>query len=132
MVLALSIDDNDASGHTGLAFLYLQQREYDKSIAEAMKAVTLDPGSYSVNYCYATVLEFAGRGQESLPLFEKVERLNPAGWPGLYFDYGRALMGVGRIQDATVQFKKAIDRAPNYLPPRVYLTAAYVMDGREK
>jgi tetratricopeptide (TPR) repeat protein len=129
---AISIDDSDASGPGMLAFLYLQQREHDKAIAEGEKAVTLDPGSASTNYYYAVVLDCAGRSQESIPLFEKAIRLNPAGPASFHFDYGRALLGVGRIEDAVVEFKKAIELAPNYLPPHIYLTAAYVMGGRKK
>jgi adenylate cyclase len=112
--------------------LYLQQREYDKAIAEAEKGITLDPGSAWANYRYAVVLNYAGRIQESIPLFEKAHRLNPVGTAGFHFDYGSALLGAGRIKDAIVEFKKAIERAPNYLPPHIYLTAAYAMNGREQ
>jgi adenylate cyclase len=129
---ALSIDENDPYAPGMLAHLYVQLREYDKAIAEGEKAVTLQPGSAVVNYLYASILNFAGRIQESIPLFEKAIRLNPAG-PGLfYFDYGMALLGVGRKEDAIVEFKKAIERAPNYLPPHIFLTAAYAMSGQEQ
>jgi len=129
---ASSIDDSDPDGPGMLGFVYLQEREYDKAIAETEKGVTLAPGSAWTNYRYAVVLNAASRIQESIPLFEKTIRLNPAGFAGFYFDYGSALMGAGRLEEAVLEFKKAIERAPNYLPPHIYLTAAYVMGGREK
>jgi len=112
--------------------VYLQEREYDKAISAAERAVRLDPGSCWTNYRYGIVLNYAGRIQESISLSEKAIRLNPLGPTHFFYNYGVALRDSGRIEDAITAFKKAIERAPNYLRPHRELAAAYIMSGRDQ
>jgi len=129
---ASSIDDSDPDGPGLLAMVYVRQREYDKAISEAQKGVTLDPGAAWTNYRYAQVLNNAGRIKEAIPLLEKAIRLNPSGPALFYLDYGLALRDSGQVEDSIIQFKKAVERAPNFLFPHLALAAAYVMSGREQ
>jgi len=132
---ALAMDDTLAEAHGFLGFLYTQKREYEKGIAEGERAVALYPGDSTVLYYYATSLNFAGRSEEAIPLFQKTIRLNPV---GSYYNHlgnlnlGNALMFTGRYEEAISAYKKAIQRAPNFIWGHMMLTATYSLMGREK
>ena len=81
---ALALDDTICRGPRLLCHLYTQKREYDKAIAEGERAVALNPSGATVIANYAMSLDFAGRSEEAIPLFQKAIRLNPFG-PMFYY-----------------------------------------------
>jgi adenylate cyclase len=132
---ALAMDDTLAEAHGFLGYLYTQKREYEKGIAEGERAVALNPGDPNVLVNYAICLNFAGRSEEAIPLFQKTIRLNPV---GSYYNYlnnlhlGNALIFTGRYEEAVSAYKKAIQRNPNSVWGHIMLTATYSMMGREE
>jgi adenylate cyclase len=129
---ALAIDDNNAEAHGNLSQVYTRKREYDRAVAEAERGVALDPGSSWALYRYGIVLNFVGRSEEAIPLFEKAIRLNPLGPAFFYYDYGTALRDTGRLEEAVASLKKAVERAPNWFWPHAALASAYSMLGRDE
>ena len=129
---ALALDDTLAEAHGLLGYLYTQKREYEKGIAEGERAVALNPGGATVLVNYATSLNFAGRSEEAIPLFQKALRLNPVGSFDNYNHLGLALMLTGRFEEAVLAFKKALQVAPNSSWSRMMLAATYSEMGREK
>jgi tetratricopeptide (TPR) repeat protein len=71
---ALAMDDSIAHAHGLLGSLYTLVREYDKAIAEAERAVALDPGGAFAHEFYATSLMRAGRPEEAIPICQKAIR----------------------------------------------------------
>ena len=132
LLKALAIDDNNAETHGNLSQVYTRKREYDKAIAAAGRGVTLDPGSSWALYRYAIALNFAGRPEQAIPLFEKAVRLNPLGPSAFYYDFGIALRDTGRLEEAVATLKKAIERAPNWFWPHAQLAVTYSMMGMDK
>ena len=128
----LAMDDNDPDAHGVLCQVYTRKGEYDAAISEAKKGVTLDPGSSWAIFRYAQILNIVGRIEEATPLLEKAIRLNPLGPALFYSDYGISLRDGGRIEEAIIAFRKAVERAPNYLWAHLQLLAAYMMIGREQ
>ncbi len=128
---ALALDDTIAEAHGVLSHLYSQKREYDKSIAEAERAVALNPSGANSILCYALSLHYAGRSKEAIPLFEKAIRLNPTGTTSYYHNLGHALWLTGRFEEAVPLFKKVIQREPNHNTAHMWLAITYVMLGRE-
>jgi adenylate cyclase len=132
---ALTVDENLAEARGFLVFLYTQNREYEKAIAEGERAVALYPGDATVLYYYAASLHFGGRSEESIPLFKKTIRLNPV---GAYFNFlshqnmGNALMATGRYDEAVSAYKVAMQAAPHFQWPHIQLAATYGMMGRDK
>jgi adenylate cyclase len=129
---ALALDDTLAEAHGLLGYLYTQKREYEKGIAEGERAVALNPGGATVLVNYATSLNFAGRSEEAIPLFQKALRFNPVGSFDNYNHLGLALMLTGRFEEAVLAFKKALQVAPNSSWSRMMLAATYSEMGREK
>ena len=129
---ALALDESSAQAHAQLSHLYTQKREYDKSIAEAERAVALNPNDALVIHAYALALDFACRSEEAVPLFQKAIRLDPFGPMSYYHHFGNSLFMTGRFEEAISAYKKVIQRAPNYIWGHMMLAAAYIKAGHEK
>jgi TolB-like protein/Flp pilus assembly protein TadD len=128
---AIALDDTLAEAHGLLGYLYTQKREYEKGIAEGERAVALNPSGATVLVNYAISLNFAGRSEEAIPLFQKALRLNPFGSYDNYNHLGLALMFTGRYEEAVLAYKKAIQGAPNSSWSHMMLAAVYSMMDRE-
>ncbi len=59
-------------------------RQHDEGVAEAEKAVALNPNSAMAHLMLGKTLSFAGRWEESIPQYKKAIRLNPIP-PNMYF-----------------------------------------------
>ena len=129
---SLALDNTLAEAHGFLSGFYTIKREYDKAIAEGEQAVALNPSGATVIAQYATSLDFAGRSQEAIPLFEKAIRLNPFGPPLYYRQFGNALYMTGRFEEAVSAYKKALQLQPNNIWPHLMLSATYSKMGREE
>jgi adenylate cyclase len=77
-------------------------------------------------------LTFAGRPEEAIPLFQKAIRLNPFGPAWYFFSLGNALGSTGRFEEAVSAYTRALQRSPDSLLSHVFLTATYIMMGRER
>jgi adenylate cyclase len=127
---ALALDVSAAHGL--LCALYAIKGEHDKAIAEGEMAVSLDPGGTDALNEYAWSLNHASRWEEAIPLFQKAIRLNPFGKSSIYRGLGSALLNTGRIEEAVLAYKKAVQRSPNDIVSHIGLVAAYSMMGQEK
>jgi adenylate cyclase len=111
---------------------YNLRREYEKAIAEGERAVALDPGGATAHMFYAMSLNYVGRVEEAIPLFQKAIRLDPVGSTGLHLNFGHALRVAGRFEEAISAYKKSIQREPNNIFAHYGLAATYIWLGREK
>jgi adenylate cyclase len=132
LLKALAIDDKNADTLGNLSQVHTRKKEYDKAIAAAERAVTLDPGSSWALYRYAIALNFASRPEQAIPLFEKAIRLNPFGPSAFYYDFGIALRDTGKMDEAVATFKKSIERAPNWIWPHAHLAVTYSIMGMDQ
>jgi adenylate cyclase len=128
---SLALDNTLAWTHGHLSLLYTIKREYDKAIAEGERAVALNPSWATGIASYAMSLDFAGRSEEAIPLFQKAIRLNPFGPVFYYLHFGNALQMTERFEEAVSAYKKAIQRTPNNMWAHLMLTATYSKMGRE-
>jgi adenylate cyclase len=128
---AIALDDSLAVAHVALGYWLSVARQYDKAIAEGQRAMALAPSSASVIYNYAAILAFAGRYEESIPLFKEALRLNPIPPSSYYRHFGFALRDSGRYEEAIAMQKKAIEQEPNDLIAHIALTSSYSLAGRD-
>ena len=110
---ALAMDDSISGAHSLLCSFYIHKREHEKAIAEGERAVALNPGGTTELINYATSLNYAGRPEEAIPLYQKAIRLNPFGPSYFISGFGIALRTAGRYEEAVLAFKKAIQLAPD-------------------
>ena len=74
---ALAMNGSLADARSRFGVLYSWSGRHDEGIAEAERAVELDPNSAMANVCVAVVLRYAGRPKEAIPALRKALRLEP-------------------------------------------------------
>jgi adenylate cyclase len=129
---AVAMDDSLPGPHISLSFIYIFKRDYDKAIAEAERAVVLDPSGSEAYSQYATTLLFAYRPEEAIPMFQKAIRLNPNASTYTFVFLGHAFRNAGRFEEAVSAYKKGIQRAPDFIVAHIGLGTTYSLMGREK
>ena len=111
--------------HIALGGTHLLLRQHDKAIAEAERAVQLDP-----NYAYALFelgwfLHYAGQANESLPYFEKAVRLDPHHSDHFFHFMAAAYFQLGRFEEAADLSRQRIARSPKSDVSRMLLASCY-------
>jgi len=129
---ALTLNKDSAWGHAFLGRIYLTKRQYEKAITQGERALALDPNSDFAQAALAFTLRNAGRHEEAIALFKKAIRLNPIPPPWYLFSCGFSHFILSQYQEATVAFKKVLQRSPENLFAHVGLAATYSVLGREK
>ena len=115
-----------------LGYLYAMKRDYDKAIELGEQATSLVPNGADARAWLAMSLNYAGRPDEALPLFEKAMRLNPLAPAFYYQNRGNAYRISGRFEEAVAMYKKTIQIRPNNLPAHWLLAATYALMGLEQ
>jgi TolB-like protein len=105
----------------------------DESIAEATRAIALDPND-SVGYAaMATALIYSGKPGEAIDFVNKAIRFDPHNTARYLFTLGMAYFGMEQFQQAVSVFERAFKLNPELgLVQRAYLTAAYMHLGEEE
>ncbi len=132
MQKVIALDDNDPYGHGMLGQFYCYKKEYDKGLAEGERAVALNPSGADVHAYHATILTYAGRSEEAIPMFQKAIRLNPFGSGWYYLNFGIALQNSERFEEAVSAYKKVLQLSPDSILAHVGLAETYSMMDREK
>jgi TolB-like protein/lipopolysaccharide biosynthesis regulator YciM len=111
------------------ALLYYKHK-HEESIAEAERALALNPNDSDNNWSLARALSFSGRHAEAIKLYEKAMRLNPY-YPAWYpYHLGVAQYCLERYEDAATSQERAFRVNPN--TSAWWLAAAYAQLGREE
>jgi len=104
----------------------------DDAIAEAERAIALDPNDANSYLAMAYALIFAGRPKEAFGLVEKAMRLDPH-YPAYHlFVLGLAHFGTEQFEKAVTLFERALKRNPQNYVPLIPLAAALAHLGRNQ
>jgi adenylate cyclase len=129
---ALAIDESHSGASIFLVHVYAMQRQHEKSLAQAERAVALYPNIAVSNVMLGAALARVGRYEEGIQSLERGIRLDPKG-PAPFFSFlGNAYCFAGRYEEAIEAMNKAVERAPNSVLFRVNLAAIYGMAGRDE
>jgi adenylate cyclase len=122
---ALSLDDNDPYIQSSLTNLYVMQREHEKAIASAERALATGPSASRSQSSMGVALYFSCRFSEAIPFFEEAIRMDPYP-PGAQFRLlGGAYSAVGRHNEA-------LKLNPNDIFTHLTLAAQYAELGRDE
>ena len=129
---AIAMDDSIPIARILMSSYYSGRRDYDRAIAEAERAVALDPSGSDAYSTYGTALLWACRLEEAIPILQKAIRLNPNAAAMTFSNLGSALRNAGRFEEAVSAYKKSLQRAPDNLFVHLGLASTYSMMGREQ
>jgi len=108
-----------AEAHTFLGWTYSFQDRHDDAIAECHRAIEVDPEFGNPYNDIGAYLIELGRYEEAIPWLQramKARRYEPRHFP--HANLGRALMKLGKTQEAMREFRKALEIEPNYAVAR--------------
>jgi len=108
------------------------QRQYDKAIASAERALALGPGAARSQSSMGTALAFSCRFNEAIPFYEEAIRLDPYPPGTLFRLLGGAYSAVGRHDEALKAYEKALKLNPTDLFAHLSLAGQYVELGRDE
>ena len=129
---AIALDDSLAHPHEILSKYYIWlSKDYEKGIAEAERAVTLEPNSVDAYIQLGGNLRWVGRCVEAIPILQKAMRLSPIP-PYLCLQIlAHCYYLTGQYEEAIALQRRILQKEPNQLPTQVGLTAALIQAGKE-
>jgi tetratricopeptide (TPR) repeat protein len=106
-----------AEAYTYLGWTYSHMGDYQRAIAEAQKAIILDPDFGNPYNDIGVYLIELGKEDEAIPYFEKAMRVRRyCCYQFPHFNLGRIYLKKKMYEQARQQFKEALKIDPDYLP----------------
>jgi adenylate cyclase len=128
---ALAQDDSNDAAHSLLASCYLLMRQYDKGIAEAERAVAINPNGAFAYMVLAGMVGCAGKWEESILYAKQSMRLSPVLRAEDYWILGRGYFMTGQYDESIATWEKALKANPDYMLGHLYLAMCYASMGRD-
>jgi TolB-like protein/class 3 adenylate cyclase len=130
---ALVLDDSLPGPHFVLSILHLfVNRRHDEAIAEAKKAVELDPGFVQAHFALGTALTHAGEQEEVIRVTKRALSIDPHDSMGTRNLLGNAYRLGGRYDEAIAEFRRVLSRSPDNLLSHLLLTIVYTDLGKDE
>ena len=105
----------------------------ERAIAEAERAIALDPNDADGYMAMADALIYCGKPEEAVDFVKKAMRLDPHNLANHLYTLGLAHFGMERFQEAASFFERAFKLNPEMgLVQRGYLAASYGYLGQEE
>jgi adenylate cyclase len=129
---SMALNDTVDYPYFTLALIHLIDREYDKAIASAKRAVELSPNGAEAHAWLGAILHFAGRDKEAVVVLNRAIRLNPIPRSYYYEFLGSTYMTMGQYDKAIKELNKGLKRNPNNMSLYLCLASAYSLKGRNR
>jgi adenylate cyclase len=102
--------------HAILGRVFAWKRQYEQGIAEAQRAVSLDPNFAEGYFHLGNVLFLTGPPDESVKALEQAIRLNPKAPDAYFFVLAASYRLAGHYQEALVLGKQFAAHHPDFFP----------------
>jgi serine/threonine-protein kinase len=103
---AIELNPNNAQAHKHYGLFLVSRERFDEAVAEAKKALSLDPLSVAVNFVAAWTYLYAGRFKDALELVRLMRELDTNA-PQSFWLEGNLLLANGRYEQAADVLEKA-------------------------
>lgn len=105
---AIALNPAYATAHQWYAWYLLLTEQFEAALVSMRQAHDLDPLSLVINDHLAYALELAGRTQEAVDQAVRTTELDPT-YPLAYWRLGGAHMAAGRLDQAILAYRRAVD-----------------------
>jgi adenylate cyclase len=128
---ALTLDPTEAEAHYVQGIIHLwHQKDPDQAIADAERAIALDPGFARGYGSLGAALHYAGRSEEAVEHLATMARLDPH-HPAQYLHFqAQSLFALERFEEAVRASQARLARQPHSDVSHVLLAACYGHLGR--
>ncbi len=127
---AVQLDDSAALGHVIVGWLTLTlDRDYEKAIAEAERAVALEPNFVVAQYLLGNFLYSSGRTEEAISILQKAVS-NPVPHHNALTHLAQAYRIARRYEEAVAACRQALQRQPNHINVHLTLAATFAEMGK--
>ena len=128
----LAVDDSLDLAHSLLAAVYAKGGKYEKALAEAERAVSLNPNG-AFNYSIlGGIVSCMGRWEDGIVFAKKAIRRDPFPRISYLSGLGRAYLMTAQYDEAISTLKKALQINPDFLSSHIYLVACYSSLNRQQ
>jgi TolB-like protein/Flp pilus assembly protein TadD len=128
--LKIAMKNPTAEAHGMLSNIYTYKRQYKEAVAEAERAIALDPNSSQINFFMGVALIFAGRSAEAEDFLKRTMRLDPHYPVNRLHFLGLAQFSLGQFGEALTTLEGAHVRKPKFGEWPLWVTYAHL--GREQ
>ena len=112
--------------------MLLNSQQHESAIAEAQRAIALDPNDADSYVALAGAMSLAGQAEEALNWVERAMRLNPHYPPFYLYQIGLAQFGMRQFEKAAEALEKAVALNPDDRWSYRLLLATYGLLGRSE
>jgi len=120
-----------ARAHSTLAAIYSHQNRLGEALAEAERALALNPSDSYALYWQGAALMFGGRIKEATPVLEMARRFDPYPSPGRGINLALAYYVDGRYSDAVAETDALLPQVPRNAFLHAMRAAALAQLGRD-
>ena len=129
---AIALDDSLAHPHVILGKYYvILNKDHEKGIAEAERAVTLEPNSVDAYMQLGVNIAWAGRPTEAIPILQKAVRLSPIPPHLCLHALAMCILSTGQFEESIALFRRIVQKEPNQLTSQLGLVFALMAAGKE-
>jgi adenylate cyclase len=129
---ALALDESNSDALALLCEVDWMHKRYDQAVADAKRAVAINP-NYAEGYqVLADTLLIYGDPEAAIRAAHEATRLDPAGKDLHSMSIGFAYVEMGRYADAVPILQHDVMVFPQIMPTHLFLIQAYVELGREE
>jgi adenylate cyclase len=130
--VALTFDDSNTDALAVLSTADWAQKRYDQAVADAQRAVALNPNFAAGYKALSDAMVNAARPAEALQAAEAAVRLDPASRDLYGYMLGNAYYGLRRYKDAVAVLQRTVAAWPTLLVAHLTLAASYIELGRNQ
>ena len=130
--LAKAMQNPTPLAHQVASGMLLHMQQHEDAIAEAQRAITLDPNDADSYIALAGALSLAGRPDEALSWVERAMRLNPHYPPHYLYQLGLAQFSIKQLEKAASTLETATALNPDDRWSYRLLLATYGLLGRSE